>query len=249
MDFNYLALVTGEGKVDAAMNAIRTASFALTPAEISMRAQRDQIWKDFAIFKATGKLDPDVPQIVDEATKEVVLREVSRLYALFQEQSLEEIGKLRRELGVEYINRLLQASHGMHQSMVAIMSSVVIESWMAFETLAADLFFKALDHGPPEWRIRTAQRHKEFSGGSNWEPPKISPAVMHDPQENYGSSLRDQDVISFRKFRLIKFWYKAAFGNKAESLFQRVDDGYIRALAAVRNVLTHKAGISRCNIY
>jgi len=53
-----------------------------------------------------------------------------------------------RKAGVEYVERLVKVSHGMHQSMEAIMSSVVLESWTAFEILASDLWVAAVDNGP-----------------------------------------------------------------------------------------------------
>jgi hypothetical protein len=43
---------------------------------------------------------------------------------------------------------------GANLSMEAILFAAVTETWTAFETLCTDLWFAALDHGPPEWRKR-----------------------------------------------------------------------------------------------
>jgi hypothetical protein len=133
---------------------------------------------------------------------------------------------------------------GSYQSIQALLYAVVVESWMAFEIFVADLFCEALDHGLPEWRINIGRKYKEFIGGSNWEPQKIAPRVVHDPQEAYGSFLKDNDAISFQKFRSIRFWYKTAFGKEIERFFRETEGGYLRALSAVRNVILHKAGIA-----
>jgi hypothetical protein len=51
-------------------------------------------------------------------------------------------------------------------------------------------------------------------------------------------------MLSFQRYRLIKFWYKTAFGQNIEKLFNQIGGGYIRALSAVRNVILHRGGIA-----
>jgi hypothetical protein len=90
--------------------------------------------------------------------------------------------KVRR--GADKIQRLASYQVGSSQSLEALLFAVVVESWMSFETLASDLFYTALDNGLSEWRIRTGQKFKEFTGGSNWEPQKITPRWLTTRKQN-----------------------------------------------------------------
>src|SRR5207342_2896082 len=96
---------------------------------------------------------------------------------------------------------------GANQSMEAILFDVVIESWTAFETLAADLWYTALDHGPEEWRKRTALKSNKFKGGDQEPAASLDLAKIADPQKTYGSFLRDTEKITFQSLHLIKDWY------------------------------------------
>ena len=69
---------------------------------------------------------------------------------------------------------------------------------------------------------------------------KIDLTQIADPQEKYGTSLRDKG-ISFPKLAVIKNWYKTTFGNDAEKIFK--ENNGICALSAVRNAIVHKAGL------
>lgn len=229
-------------------NIFRTNSFSLFPAEVAATALQKQLWMDYAIFKVTGKLTPKESPRFGKKTQIAIAKEIEKQRKAWEKKffstGMNAADKRRQTVGVDYINQLLRREIGAMQSMESIFFSVVIESWMAFETLVADLFYQALDHGPGEWRINVQSKHKEFQGGSDWEPKKVLPATPSDPQESYGSSLKDINAISFQKFRLIKFLYWTAFGKEVERLFFETDSGYIRALAAVRNVITHNAGIA-----
>ena len=79
-------------------------------------------------------------------------------------------GKESRQLrrikeGGGYITQLLATQLGVQQSMEAILFSVSVESWVAFETLCADLWFAALDHGLPDWRKRVRLKEHKLRGG------------------------------------------------------------------------------------
>src|SRR5436305_14419499 len=50
-------------------------------------------------------------------------------------------------LGIGYVESMAQ-SHPMEQSLDATLSTVVLESWTAFECLAADIWFASVDHSP-----------------------------------------------------------------------------------------------------
>ena len=99
-----------------------------------------------------------------------------------------------------------------------------------------------MDNGPEEWRKRAGLK-ADKSKGRDFEPSDFDLNKIADPQKNYGSYLRDTEKVSFQKIHLIKDWYKTAFGKKVQqTLF--ASDACIDALSAVRNVITHKAGIA-----
>lgn len=227
-------------------NVARMDSFCLFPAEVAATALQTQLWKDYAILKVTGKLKINDSRRFDEKTEKAIAKEIKKLKAAQKRKFFagkDDGGKRRMTEGVAYINKLLGREIGAMQSMEAILFSVVVESWMAFETLAADLWFTALDHGPAELRKRTLLKAKKFkSPEGDEETFSVREEELPDPGKLLGSFLKEADKISFQKLRLIVFWYKTAFGTKSENLFKEVSDGYIFALSAVRNVIIHKAG-------
>jgi hypothetical protein len=227
-------------------NLVRTDTFSVFPAAIAFEAIRDQLWRDCAVFKVMGKVAIR-GQELSAKQKKAIEKELRKLVSAEHKQQAfagPSGIQTRIKIGANHVEGMASYELGSSDGIKALLFAVIVESWMAFEILVADLFYEALDHGPSEWRINVGRKHKEFSGGSNWEPQKVAPPVVHDPQENYGSFLKDNDAISFQKFRAIKFWYKTAFGEKAEKLFRDIEGGYIRALSAVRNVILHKGGIA-----
>lgn len=227
-------------------NLARTDSFTLFPAVAAYESVLEQYFIDLATFKAFGKIyrrkrkySPKEQSRYNAELAKIYKAHNKRIKA-GKEVSMDQ--KLRR--GADKIQRLASYQLGSSQSLEALLFAVIVESWMSFETLVSDLFYTALDKGPSEWRINVGKKHKEFTGGSDFEPTKVAPAIAADPQEGYGSFLRDHDMISFQKFRAIKFWYRIAFGNACEKLFYKTEGGYIRALSAARNVILHKAGIA-----
>ena len=227
-------------------NVARTDSFTLFPAVLAAESLQDQLWLDYAVFKVTGKISTLSRRLSKDKSK-AVRNELARLYKAHHRRFMagKDTGIKRKiEAGVRQINIMTSHETGSSDSIKALLFAVIVESWMAFEILVSDLFYESLDHGISEWRINVGQKYNEFSRGSNWEPQKVAPGVIHDPQKNYGSFLRDNGAISFQRFRSIKFWYKTAFGENCAKLFREVEGGYIRALSAVRNVILHKNGIA-----
>jgi hypothetical protein len=202
-----------------------------------------QLWVDCATLKITGNLGSELPQAIDEAaTGDKINCELKRLHNDFYSRPWKEIENLKDELGVRYVENLLKNNQGMQQAMEATMSSVIIDSWTAFETLCTDLWFVALDNGPADWRKRVKLRdHKLKGDDSQTSIENIDLNQIADPQEKYGTAFRDKGV-SFPKLEVIKYWYKNTFGNGAEKLFK--EHKRICALSAARNALVHKAGLA-----
>ena len=230
-------------------NMTRTASFALMPAEISYRARRDQRWEDFAVTNQTGKSFPELmriqnavePHCFDEPDpKEQIERHIEGLYSNFIKNIVpEKLDVLRQTFGVEYVESLLKNSNGMRESMAAVMSSVILESWTAFECLASDLWAVAVNEGPPDLaqriNIATSQEKPDASFIKNW-----GDKLTRDPRTDYAGALIEAGRVTFRKLDKIIHWYSLTFKDHARELFLANTD--IHALSAFRNVLIHNGG-------
>ncbi len=226
-------------------NVARMDSFSVFPSVVAAEALQKQLWRDYAVFKVTGALSAHRSRPYGKKKESAIQREIQKLAKAEQKRWMSGKAQIRDKIkrGADRINEMLSHEVGANQSMEAILFSVVIESWTAFETLAADLWFVALDHGPAEWRTRTLAKSSKFKKGNDLEvSASVDPNRASDPHEKFGSALRDADKISFQKLGLITFWYKTAFGQDISKVFKQVP--YISALSAVRNVINHKAGIA-----
>jgi hypothetical protein len=118
---------------------------------------------------------------------------------------------------------------------------VILSAWTAFECLASDLWVAGVDQGTMEIRNRVADHTWKASEAI---PTQGAHTWQFDSRTHYGSWLRERGKVSFLKLEYIKSNYKIAFGDDCKNLFDTVTDGYIYALSAVRNVLTHNSGIA-----
>lgn len=165
-------------------NLARTDSFTLFPAVAAYESVLEQFFIDLATFKAFGKIRRRNRGFSPKEQSRYNT-ELAKIYKAHNKRLKNGKGvsmdqKIRR--GADKIQRLASYQVGSSQSLEALLFAVIVESWMSFETLASDLFYTALDNGLPDWRISTGQKFKEFSGGSNWEPQKVTPPVVSDPQ-------------------------------------------------------------------
>jgi hypothetical protein len=179
-------------------NVARTNSFCWFPAHVAAQALREQFWRDYATLKVTRKLNLR-KTAYDNDTEKVISGEIRRIRRAQRDDS----DTRRLKIGVPYINNLLGHELGSDQSMEAILFSVVIESWTAFEALVADLWFTALDYGPPEWRKRAASRYDKATAADSEPPVSLDLNRIADPQEKYGSFLRDTEKVPFQKMQNI----------------------------------------------
>jgi hypothetical protein len=145
-------------------------------------------------------------------------------------------------LGIGYVESMAH-SHPMEQSLDAMLSTVVLESWTAFECLAADVWFAAVDHFPLLRKKAAAKLPKLVTKSSDLdtdeEDDDFDETKFPDPIKGYGSSLKG--TVSFQKLPRIVTNYKVLFGKRIRDIF-KTNDNYLAALVAARNLLMHKAG-------
>ena len=143
--------------------------------------------------------------------------------------------------GVETVQKLADANVGMHASMEAIFEFVIRESWTLFEIFASDLWVVAIDSGPKE--LVTNVVHSKSLNKADSITPEAILGLEFDPRRNMGSFLRETRRVTFQKISDIRTFYSLAFGVKQiDAIFDDIDDGYVYALSAVRNALTHNGG-------
>jgi len=145
-------------------------------------------------------------------------------------------------LGIAYTESLLRHTAETRESIEALYSFIVLESWTAFECLASDLWAAGVDHGPKEIvaRINIAKA-KIFEQPDDNIQPETLYEIGINARTHYGSFLKAVGKVSFQKLHKIKAYFEVAFGRDAAKLSDSTDDGYIYALAAFRNVLIHSA--------
>jgi len=182
----------------------------VTFAEIGFRVRRDQLCIDYSIFKKHGLIPEPLSKFKPSPQcKAEFETQLNKFVNLKQEQRSE----LLNDWGAGYVKAMLETEPGMEVSMNALLSSTVIESWTAFETLASDLWVKAVDIGPAPLRTRLLAAHK-----GQWLTPddNIGVAALGeiDPQRKFGSSLREIGRVSFQRLEYIKRFYHIAFRSR-----------------------------------
>jgi hypothetical protein len=209
------------------------------PAHLALLARRGQLWTDYIDQKLGRSINPDSKDYSRNLSQEEA-ELAQHLVAKHASCTDSEKKELIDNMGIKYIEHSLEIDKDMHESMMAVLSTIVLESWTAFETLASDLWVTAVDQGSKDIRNRVML-------SKNWLAPdeQITPEKIHElayDARQLGSFLRDVGRVSFQKLDYIRRFYSAAFGKEIDKLFQNVEEGYIFALSAFRNALVHNAG-------
>jgi hypothetical protein len=258
-DFKYAKLITDNPRWDSmlkelndldspilkesakafASNIQRTASFAILPVEIFFQSSRNTRMTANAVFKALGIGAMTLREQMELSPTAEMQLEFAKEAGEYERMDKAVEMKLRYDIGVTWVERFLEGNENMRASIDALMTSIVLESWLFFETLCADVWVASVNNGGPliSGRIRMNQK---------WEKSEMLassvPASQSNPKTHPGSFYRETGMVSFQKLRSIKDYYKVLFGNDVLTVFDVVSGGYIYALSAVRNCITHCAG-------
>lgn len=220
-------------------NTGRARALALAFAEIAYIVRRDQWCMDCARLKIEGELQSP---FCDTPVSEALEKEFASQRLSWEQASDDVKSSLRGHFGVRYVQELVQSNPEMDVSLEALLSSIIIESWIAFETMAADLWVAAVDVGPAVLRKRVLL--KTIKPGSENDPVAdltSEDEIEHDPAKNLGSALRQARKVSFQKLHSITRNYEIAFASRVKAIFAD-ENGYIAVLAAYRNALIHNGG-------
>lgn len=260
-NLNYAALVTGNAQWMDLMNQfeqvksdclrpcalvfrsnlMRTANFAMLPAELTFSNRRDALFQSNALFVATGKGVSTIDELLSTDLTDEILSEFRRQGDELSKVGIERQKYYRGVLGVNIVERFSQTVPEMQSSMDAIFVSIVLESWLFFEAFVGDLWVASVDNAVKS----ISNRLGVFNQWANPEE-KITPdealTMEYDAKTHPGSFLREAGKVTFTKLRSIKKFYGAAFGKEAERIFEEVDGGRINVLSGVRNCIIHSAG-------
>lgn len=136
-----------------------------------------------------------------------------------------------------------------------MLSAFIVMGWTAFEALAADLWEAALNQHPaglstlsesPK-RLRKGAKNRSYQAKDEEHselkhvPLNLMQKYGYDLSNSMGSILRDR--FSFERLDGIREAYGSAF-PKFDKIDDPLTDNALDALATVRNVIVHRAGIA-----
>jgi hypothetical protein len=224
-----------------AVNTGRMSALSLAMAEIAYQIRRDQWCLDYAMFETEREVKP--PFTIFQPSEKVRAEYAIQLDKCIA-MSVSQQSGLRANWGADSIRYMLLFTPGMDSAMEALLSSVVIGSWIAFETLASDLWVAALDYGPAIVRQRVWQKNPKTDKSD--DPLDATPPeeLGFDPKNirKLGSAYHKARKVSFRRLHLIIRNYEIAFTSKIKTHFRTGQGKYITALSAYRNALIHNGG-------
>lgn len=219
-------------------NMERTEVFARMPVQMAAMARRDQFVFDKVTVAAGHELNSrqlisgERPPLGDQGNAEY-----RKLLLDITPDQKEQIVRA----GIKYVELLADVGvPPVVTSLDALFASVILESWTAFEILASDVWVEIVNHSPGSVRARI-----NGSASTNKRTPKqetdVQPEI--DPVENYGGAMIESDRVHFQTLRDIKEYYRLAISKEETNrIFKNTANGYLKALSAVRNLLTHKSG-------
>lgn len=219
-------------------NMERTATFALMPVHMAGMARRDQFIFDKVTVEAGHELNTlqllsgERPPLGDQGNAEY--RKL--LINITSEEKNQVVGA-----GIKYVELLAHVGvPPVVTGLDALFASVVMESWTAFEVLCADTWRILVNHLPGEVRAKI-----NASSSTNKKQPKeetnTTPKI--DPMQDFGGAMIEADRVTFQTLPNIKENYRLAIGHdEVQRIFVQTGEGYVKALAAVRNLLAHKSG-------
>jgi hypothetical protein len=220
-------------------NIQRVTNLAIGLGAVAYSIRRDQWCVDYSTFKAEGVVkEPFVVFAPSDAVRKEYARQMEIIDALPEERASELTG----HWGAGSIGVMLKTTPGMDIFIDALLSSVIVESWIAFETLVSDLWVAAIDFGPARLRKQLILRIGRLESSEDaLDAPKLDD-VEHDPSRKLGSALREARRVSFQRLYRIIRYYELVFGKEVKKIFRDTERGYISVVSAYRNAFIHNGG-------
>jgi hypothetical protein len=218
-------------------NMHRSAAFALMPAQMAFQIARANVFQWNAYCATTGK-----SEMTFEEWMNFTVTPEQRTHIESQIKSHEVTGARSMDAGIEFgirwTEHFTKGNPGMHASMKALFTSIVLESWLFFEGFVSDLWAAGVDGGGKSISNRVLNY-------SQWEKPEEAYGSEQALKSRFnakthpGSFMREAGKVTFTKLRKTKQFFAAAFGEECGKVF----DGEIVLLSAYRNCFMHSAGV------
>lgn len=219
-------------------NMLRIAMFGHMPMEIIFQRGRDLIHQCNAFFRVTGIGERSVLQVFEGVAVPGEIDEFKRQCVEFERRPQAETDIIRRR-SVWIMDEMAACSSDALTSIHALYTSQILEAWLFFEALCADLWAAGVDNGG-----RTITAH--VTSHTAWEKTEIKPSDTDlyeaNPRTHPGSYRRETGMVTFQKRRNIEGYYAVAFGPEIKKVFDDSSNGDIWTLNAFRNCITHYAG-------
>jgi hypothetical protein len=196
----------------------------------------------YAEYKILGRVQPPLNPKLTKTEQANVFEEFKKQFRTFANFTSDQRSQIVADWGVGFVEALMNDTPAMEKAMEALLFSVLIASWSAFETLVGDLWVAAIDFGPKELQNRL------LLASNKWQKPDdaIGAATLgdieHSPKKHFGSVLKAARKVSFQKLQYVIRYYDIAFATDTEALFKDTENGHIYALAALRHIFVHNAG-------
>jgi hypothetical protein len=242
-------------------NVSRVRHLMIMPASIGHTAMEFQRHLDMASVEIEGSLantdDPsslEISSAVGERAIELHNSKLAKDSALLGTPQWDPFVFQTHKIGAIPVNMMARNQRGI-TSFEPLLSSFIIGSWTAFETMAGDLWEIALNLNPGGLAhlsgTASRLRKNEKAPLGSTKSPKVenqSKSVelnliqfhKFDLRHKMGTILRNR--YEFSRLSQIREAYAAAFDKDHNQIDATLKDNALDALSVVRNVLVHKAG-------
>jgi hypothetical protein len=128
----------------------------------------------------------------------------------------------------------------------SILTSMLVGTWTAFETLAGDLW-EAVVNAHPHGLAQLAGKSKRDGQDKRDQGKMVQFALLElynfDLRNVMGTMQRNMEKVGFTTLDKIRGAYADAFGIESPGICKVLDDPALDNLSIVRNVIVHKAGV------
>lgn len=218
-------------------NMTRTAVFSFMPASITWERIRDSVAVSNAQLRVTGTERP--------LRSFIFKQPADPFFALVQVETEQQLGEYskwtKEERNAAYWNAGVMVVEqqvidpSMRTSIQALLTSVILESWLFFEALISDLWVVAVDNSKGLISGRVANSTAQFKKpDENLQVQNMESNFKTHP----GSFWREAGKVSFQTKKDILLFIGMAFGSEILQLL----NNELWTLQSFRNCITHSAG-------
>jgi len=154
-----------------------------------------------------------------------------------------DYNRMMNEVGSTNVKLLSSSTKQMDEGMLAILESMIMGGWAAFESMASDLWEVSLNHGPKTWVMKYTGATSAKASKNQEKSVVISQLNRYDfdVSKQMGTILKAKN--GFASWREISQAYSDAFGDEMVSILNDQAHNELRAMEAIRHVIAHRAGI------